>query len=405
MNLFGLKIFNKKEPEKAVNAGYSSSENKKTGNLSGMAVSKSHEKDPLSTLGNPTMYINPAVASTYLEQADKGNYTMAQWLLRYALQLDGDLLCVSERIDRAIQTIPWSIKPIEGADPKLAEEQVNYLKSEYEKIDNLESIIRFLSSHRLAGYAHAFISMGKDNTIILTPMDQWWFVRDGLYGDWGYNPSAQRCGYQMGMGIDEKNCLIVESNRPILKYAIKKYLASSYNEKWWDKYNEIVSRQGTVIIAPERVEDADAFNLAAIGIAEGNSGWLPNGTTINSPNTDRTLQPYADRLTFLREQLVLAITGGLLTSLAAPTGLGSGVANVQQDVWQVISAGIALDIAQEFRKKIDKMLLNEKYPGQKVSAYFTLEYNSDKSENPIATKQDEKIVEKAIEKIDKTPTA
>jgi len=347
------------------------SDSKKVSPGSGAAAASQHSDDPFMILNNPVTNLTPSYCVTILDQSDRGNYTMAQWILRYAEQLDADLLCVTERIDRAIQTLPWTIKVIEGADPVLAKEQVDFLREQYESFDNLETCIRFLASYRVKGYAHVFITT-QDDKLVLTPMDQWWMVRDGLYGSWGYNPEASRCGYQSTMEINPDQWLIVETQRPLMKFCILKYLKSSFNERWWDKYDEIVSRQGTVIIAPENVENANSFSIAATAIAEGNSGWLPNGTTVEMPNNQRGTPPYKDRLQYLREQLILAVTGGLTTVLAVPTGMGSNIGEVQNDVWHVISTGIGLDVSEEFRRKIDKPLIKAKFPDQPVLAYFDL---------------------------------
>lgn len=338
---------------------------------SGQAVAD-HANSPYNILGNPIAWITPQYAASVLDDADTGRYTMAQWTLHYAMQMDADLLCVGERIDRAIQTLPWSIKPIAGADPALAQAQVDYLKSEYERIDRLEGTLRFLASYRIAGYSHSFISTGDDGQIVLTPMEQYFWVRDGMFGAWGYNPRCYRTGFTPDMAVDPSQCLIVESTRPLLRFAVLKWLKSSFSSRWWDKYNEIVSKQGTVLVAPERVGDIQEFNSAALSIAEGNSGVIAHGTEVNMPNNQRGNPPYKERLEYLREELVLAVTGGMLTSLAAPTGMGSNVASVQQDVWRVIASGMGLDIAEEFRRKIDKPLLKKQFPNQPVMAYFNL---------------------------------
>ena len=61
---------------------------------------------------------------------------------------------------------------------------------------------------------------------------------------------------------------------------------------------------------------------AAEDAAAGGNGVLPNGSEVKSPNASvRGSQPFQPRLQYLREQLILVGTGGLLNGLAVS---GSG---------------------------------------------------------------------------------
>lgn len=328
--------------------------------------------DPYKSLYNPTKNMTPERVVSMLDEYDQGRTTELEWLCRYAELMDADVMCVATRIDRGIQGLRWSVRPVEGTDPEIAKAQVAYLRSVYENIGNLESVIRFLAGYHMRGYAHTKIDASRA-AVTLTPVDQWFMVRDGLTGPWAQNPQGRRIGYRDGVPINPMDYLICETQRPLVRMAVLKFMKASYNQRWWDRYNEIVSRQGIVVVGPESISDETAFREAASGIACGESGWLPNGSSVIQTNGQRSLQPYDSRLRNLQENFILAATGGLLTSLTAPTGLGSGVAQVQDTVWRSIIAGLALDIVQEFRRKIDVPLLAKAFKGQPVAAYFDLQ--------------------------------
>ena len=55
----------------------------------------------------------------------------------------------------------------------------------------------------------------------------------------------------------------------------------------------------------------------------------------------RGVQPFQLRLEWLQKQLILAGTGGMLTSLAEPTGIGSGASGAHESAWATIVRRVA----------------------------------------------------------------
>jgi hypothetical protein len=346
---------------------------------SGMAVTSN---DPFRALYNPTRNLTPERVAALLDDFDQGRTTELVWLCRYAELLDPDVFCVATRVERGIQSLTWDIAPMEGASPAAAEAHAAVLKKLYSGLPNLETVLKHLAQAYMRGYAH--VQIVRTPSIVLSPVDQWFMVRDGLKGPWALNPAGRRIAYTDGIPVQPMEYLIFEVPRALLRLAVLKYLKASYNARWWDRFNEICSRQGTVVIAPESMSDEAAFSNAASAIARGESGWLPYGSQLVQSNTGRAFTPYPERIRELREEFILAATGGLLTSLTAPTGLGSGVAEVQDTVWRSIIAGLAVDMMQEFHLKLDVPALAQAFPGQPPAAYFRLRTPETKNRTAVA---------------------
>jgi len=145
-------------------------------------------------------------------------------------------------------------------------------------------------------------------------------------------------------------------------------------EKDWDGFLEIYGIPGGVVIMPPDVSpDREAeFEQAARDVAEGGSGALPHGSDYK-PNTEpRGNNPFKQRLDHLSEKLILAGTGGKLTMLAGPTGIGKGASEEQADVFTEIAAAEAVEISELFQRQIDAEVLAAAFPGEPVLAYFEL---------------------------------
>jgi hypothetical protein len=74
----------------------------------------------------------------------------------------------------------------------LAEEQAAFLREVYEGIENFRDALAFLFTGFFRGYAHLEKHYGADGGLVerLEPVEQWFWVRDGMFGDWEYNRNA-----------------------------------------------------------------------------------------------------------------------------------------------------------------------------------------------------------------------
>ena len=356
-----------------------------------------HADDPAMLLGNPLRAMSPVMAVSIMEQAMRGEWTRSQWLMYWIEQIDADVLTLVDRRSSGLRQLDWAIRTDADADERglksLADEQKQALEDRYMAISNMRQAVETLCGAKFRGYAHLAIGDDgdADTATRLEPLDQWWWVRDGMYGGWYWNPEAKTGNFRaLGSPIDPATFIIREEPRCLIWIAILKYLRATYSAKWWDQFLEIASRRGTVIIAPEGLpaEARPDFEMHAANIARGNNGWLPAGSEVKLTGPDAqggSLTVWESRLRYLKEDLILAGTGGLLTALAQSTGIGGSQGQEQGDVWRSLLRADAQDISEVFQEQFDKRVLAKRFPGKPILAWFELDTNEKPTANSILT--------------------
>ena len=77
----------------------------------------------------------------------------------------------------------------------LAQEQAALLRGVYDGIENFRDALAFLFTGFFRGYAHVEKHFGDGGVIErLEPVEQWFWVRDGMFGDWEYQAGASVFG-------------------------------------------------------------------------------------------------------------------------------------------------------------------------------------------------------------------
>ena len=355
---------------------------------------------------NPLRNLTMARAVSIMEQAQRGMMADLQWL--YAAETgieatDPDLYAIIERTVSGISDMDWQIVTADedaiGFDAKLAEEQKDFLAGSYSKCDNLSAAIEHLAMARFRGFAHLQPWLKEDWTIEhLETLPQWNMVRDGIRTDWAWNPQALQKSF-LSLGPDAvltpDQYVVLDNRRPVNRIALIKYVRATTSEKDWDGYVEIYGLPGVFVIMPAGIPqgEEEKYRADAIAAAEAASGALPNGSDIKTLSEVRGVQPFQMRLEWLQKQLVLAGTGGLLTMLSEPTGIGGGATGSHDAVWQTIVRRAAKKIDAAMNEQYDRRALAALFPGRPALAKFSLR-----------TKQ-EKSVGDAVENISKLSTA
>ena len=372
---------------------------------------------------NPLRNLTMARAVGIMEQAQRGMMADLQWLYGSELGIeatDPDLYAIIERTVAGISDMDWHIVTADedavGIDTKLAEEQKDFLAGSYSKCDNLAAAIEHLAMARFRGFSHLQPWLGNDWTIEhLEPLPQWNMVRNGTRTDWAWNPQALQKSYQslVGLGgtqvrgtfqtsqasqtsaLSPEEYIVIDNRRPVNRIALIKYVRATTSEKDWDGYVDIYGIPGVFIIMPAGIPqgEEDKYRADAIDAAEAASGALPNGSDVKTLSEVRGVQPFQARLEWLQKQLVLAGTGGILTMLSEPTGIGGGSTGSHDAVWQTIVRRAAKKIEQALVEQYDRRALAAMFPGRPALASFALR-----------TKQ-EKNVGDAVENISKLSTA
>ena len=372
---------------------------------------------------NPLRNLTMARAVGIMEQAQRGMMADLQWLYGSELGIeatDPDLYAIIERTISGISDMDWHIVTADedaiGYDAKLAEEQKDFLAGSYAQCDNLAAAIEHLAMARFRGFSHLQPWLKPDWTIEhLEALPQWNMVRDGTRTSWAWNPQALQKSYQslVGLGgtqvrgtfqtsqtsqtsaLSPEDYIVIDNRRPVNRIALIKYVRATTSEKDWDGYVDIYGIPGVFIIMPSGIPqgEEEKYRADAIDAAEAASGALPNGSDVKTLSEVRGVQPFQMRLEWLQKQLVLAGTGGLLTMLSEPTGIGGGSTGSHDAVWQTIVRRAAKKIEQALVEQYDRRALAAVFPGRPALASFALR-----------TKQ-EKNVGDAVENISKLSTA
>lgn len=354
------------------------------------ALPERHAADPAERLGNPLRGLTPTSAAALLSDAMRGCWTRAQWLMYYVEQWDADVWTLVERRCAGLRQLDWTIRTDSQAEERglmqLADEQKKALHAWYSSVQNMREAVEFLALAKFRGYAHLAVgdfAAPASRSLRLEPIDQWWWVREGLYGGWYYNPQASMTTYRsLGEPVDESRYIIRVEPRSLVWLSILKFLRANQSQRWWDRFCEEAARQGTVIVGPPGMtaDQQEQFEAAALAIARSGSGVLANGSTVEHTGAEAAAQTtvWEQRLRWLQEQLILAGTGGMLTALTQATGIGGSQGEEQGAVWRTLLRADAGDISEVFQEQADRRILEAEFPGQPILAWWEL----DASETP-----------------------
>ena len=311
---------------------------------------------------------------------------------------------VMQRRRAALLSCDWDIKEVSGygsdgvsgsmdggrnkADSVLAGEQVALLREAYDRIENLRDAVAFLFSGFFRGYAHMEKHYSASGMIQrLEPVEQWFWVRDGMYGAWEYNQNAVS-GRKRGMPIEADDFVILD-NVPLNRLLSMQYLGRTLTLRDWDSFLEVYGIPSVFLVGPPNTPEAKEEEYQRIAeqlIADGR-GYLPYGSDIKYVNGGGNAPPFKDRIEYLDRQITLVATGGLLTMLAE-AGSGTLAGNAHSETFMQIARGDALAVSGVLQKHLDVPLLVEFFPGEPILAYFEFA--------PSASEQSSRVVDDAL---------
>lgn len=349
---------------------------------------------------NPLRGLTIQKAVSLLEAGQLGQYADLQWTYKFIEETDADLFALIERRASTLCEMDWNIKTMDedsvGFDKALADAQANELQTAYDRIENLAEAWEHLElaafrgfsiiQPRYDGFNDVQPAPNDPNAKIvsLTCLDQWNFVRDGLYGRYAWNPSGNAILFRSANPediIDPQQFIIRQVPRCINRIGLVKFVRANMSEKDWDAYIEIYGIPGVFVIMPQNIPAGKEkeYEDAAERAAEGAGGALPFGSEVVTSAEARGSQPFDLRLKTLSEKLILAGTGGKLTMLT-DSGSGTLAGGAHSESFKSIARSEAAKISQILQRSIDKRIINAKFPGKPVMAYFE-----------IASKEEQKV--------------
>jgi len=341
----------------------------------------------LETL-NPLRGLTPATAIARLEAGQRGELPLLMWTYHLIEQTDPDLLALVERRTGALLNMDWDIRVQPKADATLAAEQQAVLRAAYERIGNIYEAIEHLAMATFRGFSIAQLVAGEGEAAAAADpgmatridcLDHWNWCRDGIASRWRWNPEARQTSFDAlpaeGTVVPgAAGFLVREVRRPVDRVALVKYLRGNFTQKAWMEFLEIAAEQGLAAVAPAGLPEdkVQQFRSDVESFRDGGAGVFPNGTTINWANPQRGLIGFEEHMRFLREQLVLAGTGGMLSMLAMPQGIGGGASGEHADAFRQLAVAEAQRISELFQRAVDAQILRRNFPGRPVLAWFEI---------------------------------
>ena len=356
---------------------------------------------------NPLRGLSLPKLVSLLEAGERGAYADLQWFYHYMERSDAMIHAVIQRRRAALLACDWDIRlcPPEAGEARiqksesriqkktgdqiLAEEQAAFLREAYDRVENFRDAVSFLFSGLFRGYAHLEKHFAPSGLVTrLEPVEQWFWVRDGLFGAWEYNQNA-RSGAARGMVVDFENFLVFESV-PLNRMLAVLYLRKNLSQKDWDSFLEVYGIPSIFLVGPPNTPETkeEEYHKVAQEIMSDGRGYLPYGSDVKFVNGGGNKPPFLEHIDYIDRQITLAATGGLLTMLAE-SGSGTLAGNAHSDTFLQIARGDAALLSGLFQEQFDTPLLREYFPGQPILAYFEFA--------PPAADEVSRVVKDAVE--------
>lgn len=334
---------------------------------------------------NPIRGLTMRRVVSLLEEGERGAYAELQWLYRFLEKRDATLRGGKRNLLGALGAMDWEIRTVDeeklppGATVKMAEKQRDSLRAAYDRIDNLRAAIEHLGLAEFRGFAHlekcrAAEGPNDGAVIHLEPIEQWYLVRDGLNGAWQYNKDA-RFGVTKGEEIDATRVIVREIEDPINEIALIAFVRKQLSQKDWDGFVESFGIPSIFAVMPQQVPagQEDKFLEVAERVIGNSRGVLPAGADIKVADGagQRGQNPFAEHLGYQDEQIVLAVTSGLLTMLAE-SGSGTLAGGAHTNTFERVARALAGRVSETFQRQFDAEILGELHPNEPVLAYFAI---------------------------------
>lgn len=340
---------------------------------------------------NPLVGLNLRLVVAWLYNQQLGIVSDIAWLYRFAERRYPVLTALILRRTAAMEKLDWSVRTMpekelpEGYTQADADKQALELRNRYDQLDNVNAAIRFLAMAPFRGYSHLEKHLdAKGNVTHLEPVPQWNWARAGLFGDWYYNQGAFSLGVVNGSvspqltPIDETDFLIREVEYPIDEIAVINWLRENGSKKDWDGFIATYGIPPLFIELPPDAPapgtpEASAYQKRAEQVASDSRGVMPNGAkAVTLDAGSRGKNPFLEHIRYNGEEVVLVGTGGKLTMMTE-SGSGTLAGGAHQEAFDEIAEAEAKSITEVFQAQFDQPILTEKFPGQPVLAYFTIE--------------------------------
>lgn len=309
-------------------------------------------KSPKNPGFDPIKQCTPEyIRETLRTDFNKGKYTNPAWAFDQFARLVPTLGDKVVFWKSQVAGTDWKIAVADdatgsSADPAkkaLAEKQKEALRNAYENIINLKEAVRHLATARFYGYA----ALQREGQYLL-PIKPWCVLRDLEWRgaeppsqDWYFNPESKTALNKADMEVMEPEKFIVHEHEDP---ALLQLLGLAYDVLSFTDFRRVnlraASKNQIIILTSQNLPPDDSPEMAALRTAiqkacKGESVALAKGdpscpTEVHQSRAPVGLGCYDATLDKIDTQMTQVVTGGALTMLTAPTGMGSGVADTHQ---------------------------------------------------------------------------
>jgi hypothetical protein len=334
---------------------------------------------------NPIRGLTPARAVQLIEAGQFGYKADLMWTYAATERKEPVLRALKDRRLSAIKKLQWTIRVKDSyrerheTDPFVqdtVEEQKQILEDVYESVDNLTDALRWMALATFRGFSHLEKHVDEDGMMFhLEPVPQWYWAFSYPIRDWLFNPQAMQTN--SGARIEPDAFVIRECEDPLDEIALIIFLRKNLSKKDWDMFVETFGVPSIfAVCADANMRSGDASTVVGTmeKIIANGRGVLPPGWSITSTASaiGAATHPFQPHLDYQNMELVLAGTGGKLTMLSDPTGIGQGASGQHAEVFADIAEGEGEEICQCFRRQIDRLELKRR-GHDKAMVEFALE--------------------------------
>ena len=319
---------------------------------------------------NPLRGLSLPKLVSLLEAGERGQYADLQWFYHYMERSDAMVYAVIQRRRAALLSLDWDIRVVSEADGALPDEQADFLRHAYDQIENFREAVSFLFSGFFRGFSHLEKHWTESGLISrLEPVEQWFWVRNGLFGDWEYNENAVS-GRQRGIPIEDGDFVVFETGA-LNRILSVLFLRKNLSQKDWDSFLEVYGIPSIFLVGPPNAPESkeEEYQKIAEQLISDGRGYLPNGSDLKYVNGGGNRPPFKEHIDYIDRQITLAATGGLLTMLSE-SGTGTLAGSAHSETFMQIARSDAVVLSGVLQNAIDVPLLAEYFPGQPVQAYF-----------------------------------
>ena len=334
---------------------------------------------------SPLFGLNMGRIVSMLVQAELGYYGDLTWCYRFIEKRDSILRAVRNKRIAALKRIDFQVKvkTNPNIDAKKAARQQAFLQGLYDNIDNLKDAVGWMGVAEFRGFAHLEKHYDNNGMVYhLEPVPQWFFCKKFPSQLFLFNERALQT--TAGVPIDYNDFIIREIDCPINEIAIIAFMRKNLSYKNFDVFVETYGIPPLFIELPAGVGKTEEYQSMADRVIGDGRGVVGNGAKVITVDTGlRGQTPFLPHIDLQNRDIVMAATGGLLTTISQPTGMNDDQAQIHERAFASIAEAEALEISEVFQKQFDKPALEQEFPGEPVLAYAEWSMNEIESDQGI----------------------